>query len=73
MNVYFVITVPVAALCALLICAAPAYAYLDPATGSMVIQAVIAGVAAVSVSVGIFWKRLKSFFDRNKENNSGDK
>lgn len=41
-----------------------AYAYLDPATGSMVIQAVIAVVAAASVSIGIFWRRLKSFFGR---------
>lgn len=50
-----------------------AFAYIDPATGSMVIQAVIAGVAAVSVSVDIFWKRLKSFFGRDKENTQGDK
>jgi len=42
----------------------PAQAYIDPATGSMVIQAVIAAVAAVSVSIGIFWRRLKSFFGR---------
>ena len=73
MNGYWVFVISGGALCALLICAAPAYAYLDPATGSMVIQAVIAGVAAVSVSVGIFWKRLKSFFGRDKENNPGDK
>jgi len=46
------------------ILAAPAQAYIDPATGSMVIQAVIAAVAAVSVSIGIFWRRLKSFFGR---------
>jgi len=39
-----------------------AYAYLDPGTGSMVVQAVIAGVAAVSVSIGIFWRRLSAFF-----------
>lgn len=42
----------------------PAQAYIDPATGSMVIQAVIAVVAAVSVSIGIFWRRLKSFVGR---------
>ena len=38
-----------------------ANAYLDPATGSMVIQAVIAVVAVVTVSVGIYWRRLKAF------------
>ena len=39
-------------------------AYIDPGTGSMVIQAVLATVAAVSVSIGIFWRRIRLFFDR---------
>ena len=73
MNGYWVFVISGGALCVSLISATPAYAYLDPATGSMVIQAVIAGIAAVSVSVGIFWKRLKSFFGRDKENNPSDK
>jgi len=42
----------------------PAHAYLDPGTGSMMIQAVLAGIAAASVSIGIFWKRIKLFFSR---------
>ena len=42
----------------------PAYAYLDPGTGSMMVQAVLAVIAAVSVSVGIFWNRIKMFFGR---------
>ena len=41
-----------------------AHAYIDPATGSMVIQAVIAVVAAASVTIGIFWGRLKLFLGR---------
>ena len=48
----------------LMISEKPAYAYLDPGTGSMIIQAVIAAVAIASVSIGIFWRRLKSFFGR---------
>ena len=42
----------------------PAYAYLDPGTGSMMVQAVLAVIAAVSVSVGIFWNRIKIIFGR---------
>ena len=42
----------------------PVYAYLDPGTGSMMVQALLAAVAAVSVSIGIFWRRLRSFFNR---------
>ena len=48
----------------LLLSTKPAYAYLDPGTGSMVIQALIAAVAAISVSIGIFWGRFKSFLGR---------
>lgn len=41
-----------------------AFAYLDPGTGSMMVQALLAVVAAVSVSIGIFWRRLRLFFSR---------
>jgi DUF1365 family protein len=41
-----------------------AYGYIDPGTGSMMIQAVIAGIAAAGVSIGIFWKRIKLFLSR---------
>jgi len=40
------------------------YAYIDPGTGSMLVQAVLAAIAAVSVSIGIFWHRIRSFLDR---------
>ena len=42
----------------------PAHAYIDPGTGSMMVQAVLAAVAAVSVSIGIFWRRIRPFLDR---------
>jgi len=46
------------------------YAYIDPGTGSMLVQAVLAAIAAVSVSIGIFWHQIRSFlnrlFNRNK-------
>ncbi len=48
-----------------------AHAYLDPATGSMIIQAVLAVVAAAAVSIGIYWARVKVFlsnlFGRKKD------
>jgi len=40
------------------------YAYIDPGTGSMLVQAVLAAVAVASVSIGIFWRRIRSFLDR---------
>ena len=41
-----------------------ANAYIDPASGSMLIQALLAVLAGVSVSLGLFWKRIRSFFAR---------
>ena len=41
-----------------------AYAYIDPGTGSMIVQAMIAAVAAAGVTIGIFWSRVRSFFSR---------
>ena len=54
--------ISIAWLYVLLLFANPAYAYIDPGTGSMLVQAVIAAVAAASVSIGIFWRRIRSFF-----------
>ncbi len=39
-------------------------AYIDPGTGSMIIQGLLAAVAAGAVAIGIFWHRLKGFFGR---------
>ena len=36
----------------------PAYAYLDPGTGSMLLSAVIGVAAAVGLAVKMFWYRL---------------
>ncbi len=48
-----------------------AHAYIDPGTGSMIIQALLAAIAVCAVSIGIFWRRLKDFwgrlFGRNKD------
>ena len=52
------------ALLLLLFLANPVYAYLDPGTGSMLIQGLLAAIAAASVTIGIFWGRLRSFFGR---------
>ena len=41
--------------------AQPAYAYLDPGTGSIIVQGIVAGVAATVAYAGIYWERVKSF------------
>ena len=40
--------------------------YLDPGFGSMLIQLLIAFLAAAGVMLGIFRTRIRAFFQRNK-------
>ncbi len=44
-----------------------AFAYLDPGTGSLIIQSVIAAIAAVGVAVRLYWSRIRSWFQRPEE------
>jgi hypothetical protein len=37
-------------------------AYLDPGTGSIILQAVIGVAAGGLLAVGLFWSRVKTFF-----------
>ncbi|OHB60677.1 MAG: hypothetical protein A2167_09120 [Planctomycetes bacterium RBG_13_46_10] len=37
-------------------------AYLDPGTGSIIFQVIIAGLCGGLLAVKIFWSKIKSFF-----------
>lgn len=45
----------------------PAWAYVDPGTGAMMIQGLLALIAAVSVALRKYWARVKSWFGGAKE------
>lgn len=49
---------------------APAHAYLDPATGSIIVQALLGAVAGATVFFRTSLYRVKTLFSRNKP--SGD-
>lgn len=36
----------------------PAYAYIDPGSGSMILQGILAAVAAIAVTAKLWWHRL---------------
>ena len=40
----------------------PAYSYVDPGTGSLILQGVIAAVAGAAISLRLYWGRLRSLF-----------
>lgn len=46
--------------------ASPAYAYLDPGTGSLLIQGLIGGLAAAMSFISIYWQKIKAFFSKDK-------
>lgn len=41
-------------------------AYLDPGTGSFIIQMILAGVLGIAVAVRIYWKKIVAFFSKDK-------
>lgn len=41
----------------LTVSAAPAYAYLDPGTGSMILQVMLGGIAGVALAGKLYWRR----------------
>ena len=51
-----------------------AYAYLDPGTGSFILQAIIGFLAALSASFLYYWAKVKNFFLKLfKKNNNDEK
>jgi hypothetical protein len=40
--------------------------YLDPGTGSMILQVVVGGLAAAAVMAKLYWRRLLTFFGLKK-------
>jgi hypothetical protein len=43
---------------------APAQAYLDPGTGSIILQAIIGGLAMGAVTARLYWSKITDFFKR---------
>ena len=49
-----------------------AYAYLDPGTGSVLIQGVLAGLAAIVITGKLYWYRLLRLFGIRKSKNDNE-
>ena len=41
-----------------------AHAYLDPGTGSIILQAILGFVAAAAATVSIYWEKFKSIINK---------
>jgi hypothetical protein len=41
-----------------------AFAYLDPGTGSLILQALLGAIAAAAVAIATFWSKIKMVIGR---------
>lgn len=41
-----------------------AYAYLDPGTGSIILQTILGAIAAGTTLISIYWAKIKNFFKK---------
>ena len=51
----------------------PAHAYLDPGSGSAILQGVLAGIVAIGLTVKLFWHKLLKFLGIRKDNSLNKK
>ena len=47
--------------------ARPAYAYIDPGTGSMLLQVIVVGLAMAAAFIKPLWTRITSLFHRRSK------
>lgn len=46
--------------------------YLDPGSGSVIIQVILGSLFAIGIGVRVFWGRIKSAFSKNPAEQPGD-
>ncbi len=54
----------------LLLVITDAVAYLDPGTGSMLLQVILGGVAAVAVAIKLYWHKFRAALGMAKKQKS---
>jgi hypothetical protein len=56
----------------LLLVFSDAIAYLDPGTGSMLLQVILGGIAAIGVAIKLYWHKLRAAFGMSKKDATED-
>ena len=44
-----------------------AYAYLDPAAGSVILQIILGGVAGIALLAKFYWRKIRGLFMRDQK------
>jgi len=55
----------------IIITARPAYAYIDPGTGSLIIQSILAAIAGSIIAVKFYWYKIVAFL-KSKRSDTKD-
>ena len=58
--------------CILLTMSINAEAYLDPGTGSMMLQVILGGIAAIGVAIELYWHKLVAIFRPRRKKETED-
>jgi len=56
----------------MLLSSGPAFAYLDPGTGSMLLQVILGGVAAIGVVIKLYWHKFRIAIGFGRKEKSDD-
>jgi hypothetical protein len=48
------------------------YAYVDPGTGGLILQGILACFVTIAVAARVFWDKIKSFFGVLFKKNTGE-
>ena len=48
------------------------FAYIDPGSGSLILQGIIAGIAMGLYTIKLYWYKFKSLFSKSKESEKND-
>lgn len=51
---------------------APVFAYIDPGTGSAILQGILAALAAIALTAKLYWHRLLKFLGLRKDSEASD-
>ena len=68
----FAATIPFAILAFLSLYSGPVHAYLDPGTGSLLLQVILGGVAGLLVAGKLMWARILGLFGIAKNESPED-
>ncbi len=49
------------------------FAYIDPGSGSILLQAIIATIAGAGTAISIYWNKIKLFFTKILKKKNNDK